>query len=112
MDSLQITFLEMNGQPPTAVAERVAAFVRQAQQTIDMAVYDFHLTGPQRDIVVDALRECVARGVKIRVAYDSDTDWSQVDPGNSKPPSLTFEAIRALGVPARPIRDVCCLMHH
>lgn len=112
MDNLQVTFLEMNGQPPTAVAERVAAFVRQARRTIDMAVYDFHLTGPQHDIVLGALRECVARGVRVRVAYDSDTDWSQVDPGNSKPPSLTFAAIRELGVPAQPIRDICCLMHH
>jgi phosphatidylserine/phosphatidylglycerophosphate/cardiolipin synthase-like enzyme len=112
MDSLQITFLEMNGQPPTEVAGRVAAFVRQARRTIDMALYDFRLTGPQRDIVVDALHDCVDRGVKVRIAYDSDTDWSQVDPGNSKPPSPTFEAIQALGVPARPIQDVCCLMHH
>jgi phosphatidylserine/phosphatidylglycerophosphate/cardiolipin synthase-like enzyme len=102
----------MGGQPPTAVAERVAAFLRQARHTVDMAVYDFHLSGPQRDIVLAALHDCTARGVQVRIVYDSDTDWSEIDWGNSKPPSETYTFIQEVDVPARPIRDICCLMHH
>ena len=112
MDDLQVTFLEMNGQAETDVAQRLAAFVRQAQETLEFAVYDFHLNGPARDIVVAALRDRAAAGVQIRLVYEGrePSKPNPPDADQSTPDTIAF--MQALGYPARPIPDVCCLMHH
>ncbi len=112
MDELQVTFLEMGQQPATVTAQRLAAFLGQARRSIDIAVYNFHLVDPQRTIVVNALKDRAAHGVQIRLVYDSDTDWEEIAPGNSAPPSETVGFIQSLGFPAQRIADPCCLMHH
>ena len=112
MDDLQVTFLEMGKQPATEVAQKLAAFLGQARHSLDIAVYNFHLVDPQRQMVLDALRDRAAHGVQIRLVYDSDTDWEKIAPGNSAPPSETVAFIQGLGFPAQRIADPCCLMHH
>ena len=112
MDNLSVTFLEMHGQPPEAVARQLAAFIEQAQVTIDWAAYDLHLTGPAHDLVLAALHRRADAGVAIRLVYESDAMPTAPPFENSRPPSDTVEFVRELGYPARPIRAWCCLMHH
>jgi phosphatidylserine/phosphatidylglycerophosphate/cardiolipin synthase-like enzyme len=112
MDDLQVTFLEMDKQPATEVAQQLAAFLGQARRSLDIAVYNFHLVDEARTIIEDALRDRAAQGVTIRLVYDSDTDWEKIAPGNSAPPSETVAFIKSLGYPAQRIADPCCLMHH
>ena len=57
---------------PRTVAARLAAFIRKATATVDVAIYDFRLTDAQvADTVVDALTKAAATGVVVRIAYDA-----------------------------------------
>ena len=111
MDDLQITFLEMGGQPAGQTAGQLAAFLAQAQQTIDWAAYDFRLSGAQEQTVVGALHDALNRGVQVRIVYNSEHDSAAVGTGESMPTSGAASFIQSLGVPARPIADPGCLMH-
>jgi phosphatidylserine/phosphatidylglycerophosphate/cardiolipin synthase-like enzyme len=54
------------------VADALAGFVAGATATIDVAIYDFRLTGSGlAATVVDALTAAAARGVAVRIAYDA-----------------------------------------
>jgi phosphatidylserine/phosphatidylglycerophosphate/cardiolipin synthase-like enzyme len=55
------------------VAERFAAFVGAAKQTLDICIYDFRLEVDEvRDVVVQAINEAAKRGVTVRIAYDKN----------------------------------------
>ena len=90
------------------MAQRVAAFVGDAQHSLDLALYDVRLPGEPGDVVADALREAAARGVTVRIAYNADHDERIFPP----PPGTKPELIEALPFPTCGIPGIPDLMHH
>ncbi|MGO9170486.1 MAG: phospholipase D-like domain-containing protein [Rhodomicrobium sp.] len=75
-----------------AVADYVAAFIRGASVTLDIAIYDFRLEGSAAEKVQAALKERAAAGVAIRVLFDSAAAAGQGgEPGNDLAPGGTAE---------------------
>ncbi len=91
------------------MAKVVAAFLEGAQRTLDLAQYDFNLVGEARDLVVDALRNAVGRGVHVRFAYNVDhANPVPVPP----PPEPDVALIASLPVASKGIAGIPSLMHH
>jgi phosphatidylserine/phosphatidylglycerophosphate/cardiolipin synthase-like enzyme len=97
------------GQAETAVAERVASFVREARKTLDLALYDVRLPDPAGALVARELRAASERGVAIRLVYNVE---SGRPPALHPPPSTRPEILAELPVEARPVPGVPDLMHH
>ncbi len=75
-----------------AVADYLAAFIRGASATLDLAVYDFRLDGSAGDKMKAALKERAGAGVAIRILFDSASAAGQGDePGNDMTPGGTAE---------------------
>ena len=51
------------GQEPAAIAEVLAAFLRDARTSLDIAVYDFALSPAVEGPVLEAIRGAASRGV-------------------------------------------------
>ncbi len=100
----------LNPERQTAVemADRVAAFLGEAQRSLDLALYDVRLPGEPGDIVAGALRAAADRGVRVRVAYNADHDERLLPP----PPSTEPELIEALPFDTRGVPGIPDLMHH
>jgi phosphatidylserine/phosphatidylglycerophosphate/cardiolipin synthase-like enzyme len=111
-DSISPYFLAQGEQSPIVTASRLADFLDCAQQSLDIAVYDFRLGEPLKEIVAGALARGAARGVAIRIAYDSDKpETPQLDRGMDPASSGTGALVRSLGYPYRRIGGLK-LMHH
>jgi phosphatidylserine/phosphatidylglycerophosphate/cardiolipin synthase-like enzyme len=66
-----------------AIAGIIATFVQAASATLDVAIYDFRLSGAAANRVRSALNDRAVAGVKIRILFDSATASGQGDePGN------------------------------
>ena len=100
--------LHPNGQSALDLARRVAAFLGEARQSLDLALYDVRLPGEPGDVVSAALREAAARGVAVRIAYNADHDERVFPP----PPRTKPELIEALPFPTCGIPGIPDLMHH
>jgi phosphatidylserine/phosphatidylglycerophosphate/cardiolipin synthase-like enzyme len=75
-----------------AVADYLAAFIRGASATLDIAIYDFRLTGSAAETVRAALQDRAASGTQIRVLFDSAAAAGQGgEPGNDLAPGGTAE---------------------
>lgn len=79
--AIEVTFLTQQGHDAytatpertaqiKAVASRIAAFIGEAQSTLEIAIYDFRLQGEAEAIVAEALRSQARKGVRIRIVYD------------------------------------------
>ena len=71
---VQHFFLEQSDDPAQllAVANRFATFINLATKSVRIAAYDFRLNDPHASaLVLDSLRNAAARGVHIKIAYDS-----------------------------------------
>src|SRR5690348_3210543 len=106
---IQIRTLTDGGQQPVDIAHAVAAFLDEAEHTLDLAQYDFNLGTETSTIVGDALRRAAARGVHTRLAYNIDhANPIPVPP----PPEPDVELIASLPVEAKGIAGIPDLMHH
>jgi phosphatidylserine/phosphatidylglycerophosphate/cardiolipin synthase-like enzyme len=105
---LELHTLAPGGQTVDQMAARVAAFLSEAQRSLDLALYDVRLPGPAGDLVAGALRDAAARGVAVRIAYNADHDERMFPP----PPSTAPELIEALPFPTAGIPGIPDLMHH
>jgi len=106
---IEIRTLTDGGQTARVVADEVAAFLRAAKRSLDLAHYDFNLVGETAEIVGGAIREAHARGVAVRIIYDvGHRNPIPVPP----PPEPDAQLIATLGVDHRPIAGVPDLMHH
>jgi phosphatidylserine/phosphatidylglycerophosphate/cardiolipin synthase-like enzyme len=105
---IEIQPLHPGGQTALEMARRVAAFVGDAQRSLDLALYDVRLPGEPGDIVAGALRDAAARGVAVRIAYNADHDERVFPP----PPETEPELIEALPFPTCGIPGIPDLMHH
>jgi phosphatidylserine/phosphatidylglycerophosphate/cardiolipin synthase-like enzyme len=108
-ERIEIRTLTDGGQQPGEIARAVAAFLDEAQRSLDLAQYDFNLGPENAAIVGDAIRRAHDRGVKIRFAYNLDhANPIPVPP----PPEPDGELIASLPVEGKPIAGVPDLMHH
>jgi phosphatidylserine/phosphatidylglycerophosphate/cardiolipin synthase-like enzyme len=115
-NDLTVTFLAQGAQTGAQIATMLASFIAKAARTLDIAAYDFRLEPETAAIVVAALRERAAAGVRIRIAYDSDRALMP----NFKPnlmagmdPALsgTEAFVESLGYPSKGISGLK-LMHN
>ncbi len=112
MTDLDVLFLEAGGQTAAAVAARLAAFIRQATHSLQIAIYDMHLTGDAAALVRDALQERRQAGVSIRIAYDSgDEVGTALAQANEPKTTQTGAFLAASGLPLCPIASQGNLMH-
>ena len=95
--------LSDGGQEETAVAERVAAFVREAQKTLDLALYDVRLPDPAGALVAAELRAASERGVAIRLVYNVESGRPHA---LHPPPATRPEILAELPVEARAVPGV------
>ena len=105
---IEIDPLHPGGQTALQVAERAVAFLDEARESLDLALYDVRLPGEPGDLVAGALRAAAARGVAVRIAYNADHDERVFPP----PPQTAPELIEALPFPTCGIPGIPDLMHH
>jgi phosphatidylserine/phosphatidylglycerophosphate/cardiolipin synthase-like enzyme len=111
MDSLSVFFLSEGEQTADAVIARLAAFIRAAKQSLDIAVYDMRFSEPLRAQLASALRERAEAGVQIRFCYDGDKPVQpNVAAGQDPAPAGTGALVQSLGYPWRRIAGLK-LMH-
>ena len=97
------------GQTAVDVAREVAAFLDEAEQSLELAVYDLELSGESEKIVLGALRAARDRGVAVRLAYNvHHPNPIPVPP----PPQCVPEDVAALPVETLAVSGIPDLMHH
>jgi phosphatidylserine/phosphatidylglycerophosphate/cardiolipin synthase-like enzyme len=97
------------GQQPLEVAHAIADWLAAANESLDVAQYDFHLLPETAAVVGGAIQAASARGVTVRILYNIDhRNPIPVPP----PPEPDVQLIGSLGVPAKGIAGVPDLMHH
>ena len=108
-ERIEIRTLTDGGQQPAEVARLVADFLDGAEDTLDLAQYDFNLGEETAAIVGDAFRRAAARGVKTRFVYNVDTALPVPVP---PPPEPDAQLIATLPVDGKAIAGIPDLMHH
>jgi phosphatidylserine/phosphatidylglycerophosphate/cardiolipin synthase-like enzyme len=106
---VQVHELTDGGQSADAVAGWVAEFLRGARETLELALYDIRLPGAPGDLVAGELRAAAARGVRVRLLYNVD---SNRPPAIQPPPSTRPELLHQLPVEDRGVPGIPDLMHH
>jgi phosphatidylserine/phosphatidylglycerophosphate/cardiolipin synthase-like enzyme len=106
---IAVRTLTDGGQQPVDIAQMLAGFLGQAQQSLDIAIYDLKLEGETEKIVTDAIEGAGKRGVAVRVLYNVDFRAPIPVP---PPPKAQPEDIERLTVPTRGIAGIPDLMHH
>ena len=106
---IELTTLTDGGQPATRVAAEIAAFLNDARESLDLALYDVRLESDAGALVLASLLAAHQRGVRVRLLYNvAHPGPIPVPP----PPETRPEAIEALPVETRAIGGVPDLMHH
>ena len=109
MAGVEVRTLTDGGQPAEQIAHALADFCDAAEQTLEIAIYDFQLPPELNDIVRGALIAAQKRGVAVRLAYNLDhAKEAPVPP----PPRTDPDALEALPLPTAAIPGVPDLMHH
>jgi phosphatidylserine/phosphatidylglycerophosphate/cardiolipin synthase-like enzyme len=106
---IEADFLEDGAQTAADVADRLVAFIGGATAMMDIAIYDFDARVGDAARIADALESAMARGVRIRVAFNQERD---AEATHNPPMTCDPEAIDGLEVPTRGVQDQGALMHH
>jgi phosphatidylserine/phosphatidylglycerophosphate/cardiolipin synthase-like enzyme len=106
---MEVITLTDGGQRAEDVAARVAAFIAESRESLELALYDVRLPGRAGAIVADALREAAGRGVGVRLIYNVDSDRPQA---LHPPPATRPEILAELPLESRPVPGIPDLMHH
>ncbi|MCA1830573.1 MAG: phospholipase D family protein, partial [Actinobacteria bacterium] len=106
---IDVVTLKDGAQSAASIAERLRAFIASARESLDIAIYDFNLSTPVEGAVIGAIRDAAARGVAVRIAYNTDHAMPIPVP---PPPATDVEQLGACGVPIAAIPGVPHLMHH
>ena len=107
--AVEVHELTDGGQGAEEVAAWVAAFLRGARSSLELALYDIRLPGAPGDLVADELRAASARGVHVRLLYNVD---SNRPPAIQPPPSTRPELLHELPIDDRGVPGIPDLMHH
>jgi phosphatidylserine/phosphatidylglycerophosphate/cardiolipin synthase-like enzyme len=110
VDDIKTIFLCERCQTPEEVADHLCRFLSTATQTIDMCVYSFSLLSDVVDVVIEALREREAAGVKIRIAYDAGAKEEVLAEPDYHLPTPVF--VTSLGFDSRLVVGNRALMHN
>jgi phosphatidylserine/phosphatidylglycerophosphate/cardiolipin synthase-like enzyme len=102
-------FIEDGGQTAEDVAARVIAFVDDAKQSLDVAIYDFEARSGASAKIGDALERASSRGVAVRVVFNFEPCDN---PADSRPMKGEPALIDGLEVPTRGVSEQGELMHH
>ncbi|MBA3822763.1 MAG: phosphatidylserine/phosphatidylglycerophosphate/cardiolipin synthase family protein [Ktedonobacterales bacterium] len=102
-DTITTYFLAEGRQTGAEVAAQLAAFIRAATTSLDIAIYDFRLAPPTATVIAAALHERAAAGVAIRIAYDADKPPQPLMAAADPAPAGTGAFVQALGLPFRRI---------
>ncbi|MBW8741053.1 MAG: hypothetical protein JF623_00165 [Acidobacteria bacterium] len=103
MAGVEVRTLTDGGQPAEQTAHALADFCGAAQQTLEIAVYDFQLPQALNDIVCGALTDAQKRGVAVRLAYNLDhAKEAPVPP----PPETNPNAVEEMPFPTAAIPGV------
>jgi phosphatidylserine/phosphatidylglycerophosphate/cardiolipin synthase-like enzyme len=100
------------GQEADDVASDLVAWLGEARESLDLALYDLRLPGPVGDRMGDALRAARDRGVRLRIAFNQDEPEPEPRPFEPPPPRTEPTLLEQLRVPLRPIPGWRDLMHH
>jgi phosphatidylserine/phosphatidylglycerophosphate/cardiolipin synthase-like enzyme len=111
-DTVETYFVCQGCQTDIDVAKRLAAYLSQAKETLDMTAYSFSLCPEPREIVLAALQERAEAGVQIRIAYDAGTQQNLMTVHNDPCDFTTPEFVQGLGFPSRAIEGYRALMHN
>jgi phosphatidylserine/phosphatidylglycerophosphate/cardiolipin synthase-like enzyme len=106
---IDVRTLTDGGQSALDMARHVAAFLAASRRTLDLALYDIRLDGPEAEPVAVALDEALARGVAIRILYNVNHPGPIPVP---PPPEAVPDLIEALPFPTKGISGIPDLMHH
>ncbi|HEX2415455.1 MAG TPA: phospholipase D-like domain-containing protein [Thermoleophilaceae bacterium] len=105
---IDVLTLHPGRQTVMEMARRVAGFLGEARESLDLALYDVRLPGEPGDLVADALRDAATRGVRVRIAYNADHDERIFPP----PPRTAPELLEAQPYPTKGVPGIPDLMHH
>src|SRR5437868_15306019 len=105
--ALEETFLSDGDQSAASVAERVVAFISEARTTLEVAIYDFEAREGASASIAGALEAARARGVVVRVAFNSTRCEH---PADSRPMKGAPEAIDGLEVPTKSVYEQGAIM--
>jgi phosphatidylserine/phosphatidylglycerophosphate/cardiolipin synthase-like enzyme len=106
---IDVRTLTDGGQSALDIAHAIADFLGNAQRSLELAQYDFHLEPETRAVVAGAIEGAAARGVGVRIIYNVDhRNPIPVPP----PPEPDVELMRALPVASKAVAGVPDLMHH
>ena len=109
MAGVEVRTLTDGGQPAEQTAHALAEFFAAANQTLEIAIYDFNLPQDLEDVVGGALVDAQKRGVAVRLAYNLDHAKAAPVP---RPPITDPDALEAQPFPTAAIPGVPDLMHH
>src|SRR4051794_8917849 len=104
--------LQDGAQSAESVGEHLVAWLGEARETLDLALYDIRLPGPVGDAVGGALRAALVRGVRVRLAYNDETPGPEPRPFAPAPPRTEPSRLEALGCELEAIPGWRDLMHH
>ena len=108
---MRIAGLTDGGQRPEDVGSRLAAWLRPAQRTLDLALYSVRVPGAIGGELGAVLRDASARGVVVRaVVHHPDIEPSPLH--GTVPPRTRPELLRRVGVQIRTVAHGRALMHH
>jgi len=107
---IEVHTLTDGGQASLDVARMIAAFVAEARESLELALYDLRLHDDTADVVRDALAAAQERGVNVRLVYNLEREDER--PPVPPPPKTEPELVESLpfetvGIPGWPD-----LMHH
>jgi phosphatidylserine/phosphatidylglycerophosphate/cardiolipin synthase-like enzyme len=107
---IHVHTLTDGGQTSLDVAQKIAAFVSGARETLELALYDIRLEDGTDDIVRDALVGAHNRGVHVRLVYNLD----EVDerPPVPPPPKTEPDLVESLPFETAAVPGWPDLMHH
>ncbi len=111
LNNLSVLFLAEGEQTADSVMARLTAFIREARQSLDIAVYDMRFNDALRAQLADALADRARAGVEIRFCFDGDKPVEpNVAAGQDPAPAGTSAFVQSLGYPWKRIAGMK-LMH-
>ena len=106
---IELRTLTDGGQRAADVAREVAAFLADAEQSLELALYDVRFETDAGALVLAALLAAQQRGVAVRLVHNVDHPGPIPVP---PPPEMAPDAIEALPIDSRGVAGIPDLMHH
>ena len=111
-DQLSVFFLTGEEQSAESVMGRLTAFIAEARDSLDFAIYDMRFCDALKAQLAAALRDRAQAGVRIRICFDGDKPLApDLAKGQDPAEPGTSTLVASLGYPWKRIGGMK-LMHH